>query len=134
VGLVSLQSVELWRPRREPKQRARRMLTGALVFAVLIGSLVAAGVLRRPRVLLLGLATALVLACASRWLQAGAATWDATRPRPWVPRVPCDRRASSGPDRREVARARSGPPSIKPAPCNSQPAPRRVAIGGPPPV
>jgi hypothetical protein len=125
--------VELWRPRRDPKQRARATLAGVMVFTVLIASLVAAVMLRRPLVLALGLAAALGLACAL-WLRGGGAIWDATRPRPWVPRVLGDRRGARGPDRRAAERARLAQPSGTPAPCISQPAPRRVAIGGRPPV
>lgn len=131
---MSLPSVELWRPRPDPKRRARRILVGVLALALLIGSLVAAAITRRPLVLGVGLAVAFVLACAWGWLLARETTWGATRPRPWVPRVPGDHRAWAGADRRGPTRARRAPLSIAPAPCNSQPDERRLAIGGSPPV
>lgn len=130
---MSLQSVELWRPRREPKDRVRRTLAAALVCGVLIGSVIAASVLRRPLVLGLGLVATLVLAFASLWLLGGGTTWVATLPRPWVPRVPGARRGPSARDRR-AARGSSTAPPTAPAPCNSQPAPPRVAIGRRPPL
>ena len=130
---MSLQSVELWRPRREPKLRARRALVGTLALVLLIGALAAALITRRPLVLGAGLAGAFAVACAGLWWVDRQATWDATRPRPWVPRGADDRRTRPGSDRRTIRRP-PVPLPITPEPCNTQPEKRRVAIGGRPRV
>jgi len=127
---MSLRSVELWRPRREPKLRARRALVGTLALALLIGALAAALLARRPLVLGVGLAGACAVACAGLWWVDRRATWDATRPRPWVPRGDDDRRTARGAGDRRATRRPPAPLPIAPAPCNTQPEQHRVAIGG----
>jgi hypothetical protein len=137
VGLVSLETVELWRPRRDPKQRARRALAGVLVVAGLAGAWIAAALLRLPLVLLLGIAGALVFACAPRWLSGGAAgpaDWVVLLPRRWVPRIPGDRRPAPQAERRAPARVVGPASGSGSTPCNPQRAPRGVATGGPVPL
>lgn len=132
MGVVSLETVELWRPRRDRRQRARRGLATFLVFALLLGSLGAAIMLRRPLILLLGLAAALGLACALRWLPGGASSppqWVALLPRRWVPRTPGDRLGPSQTERRAAGRGAAASSAAAPAPCNPQRARRTVAIG-----
>ncbi len=134
---MSLETVELWRPRRDPRQRARRTLAGVLVVAGLAGSWIAAALLRIPLVLLAGVAAALVFACAPRWLSGGAAgpaDWVVLLPRRWVSRVPGDRRVAPEKERRGAGRPAAPPSAVASAPCNPQRAPRGVASGGPVPL
>jgi len=128
VGVVSFESIELWRPRRDPGRRLRVAIATLLVTALLVVSGTAAMMTRRPLVLVLGLAAALALAWLSRRLRGGAPEWDARRPRPWVPRRPGSRRAGPGADRRGASRAPATPREA----CNPQRAQRTVAIGVPP--
>ena len=129
---MSLETVELWRPRRDRRQRVRRGLATCLVLALLLGSLSAAIVVRRPVFLLLGLAAALGFACAMRWLPGGVTghrQWVALLPRRWVSRTPDDRRGPSQTERRAAGRRAAASSAAAPAPCNPQRARRTVAIG-----
>ncbi len=101
---MSFETVELWRPRRDPARHRGRVL---LVLALIAGSLAAAFFMRRPLLLPLGLALALGVACARRRPPEsgeGPPGWGVLLPRRWVPRHSDDRRAGPQPDRRRPGR------------------------------
>ena len=128
---MSFETIELWRPRRDPERQRRTMITALIGIVMLAGSATATLIMRRPLLLVLGLAAALALACASWWLRGGAPEWVALLPRRWVPRGSNDRRTlRSGEGRRGPARA---PAAARDA-CKPQRVQRTVAIGGPPRV
>lgn len=129
---MSLETVELWRPRIERGERLRRGLVTLLLGVLMLGSLAAALMLRRP--LVGGLVAVLALACAIRWWRGagGPPEWIVLLPRRWVPRRPGDRRGASPSDRRTTARGTAPASEAASAACNPQRARRRVAIGGPP--
>jgi hypothetical protein len=131
---MSLETVELWRPRIERGERLRRGLVTLLLGVLMLGSLAAALMLRRPLVLVWGLVAVLALACAIRWWRGagGPSEWIVLLPRRWVSRRPGDRRGASPNDRRATARGRAPGSEAASAACNPQRARRRVAIGGPP--
>ena len=131
---MSLKSVELWRPRREPGERGRRVMAIALAVGLLAASLILSVVLHRSIVLFGGLAAALVLSLVWGRLLGGGITWTVSRPRPWVPRVRGSRRPQPGPDRRTPLHRRPLPLPAAEEPCNPQSEPRRVASGGDPQV
>jgi hypothetical protein len=105
---VSLESVELWRPRRRGEGRGRARLVRAAAVVLLIAGLALGALLHRPVLLLGGLGGALALACfaggGAGERAAGAAgagspskRWSSRRPRRWVPRLAADRRGRTTP-------------------------------------
>jgi len=117
---VSLESVELWRPRRRGEGRGRARIVRAAAVVLLIAGLALGALLHRPVFLLGGLGGALALACfaggGAGERAAGAAgagspskRWSSRRPRRWVPRNAADRRGrTTGGRRRADRRVRGG--------------------------
>jgi hypothetical protein len=126
VGVVSLESVELWRPRRAPRRGGARLVTAVIALALIAAGWAAGAALKRPLVVLAGPGLALALALAAHRARTGPPAWGARRPRRWVPRLTADRRAFTGVDRRR----RSAPEVAAAAECKLQEARRAVASRG----
>ncbi|HEY6867412.1 MAG TPA: hypothetical protein VI792_09150 [Candidatus Eisenbacteria bacterium] len=111
---MSLECVELWRPRRERARRARRAL-GALLGLVVLGGSIAAALKTGDRVVLVaGIVTSPALACLFGRGAAGPPAWVPRLPRRWVPRPRDDRRRHTEFDRRKPRAARPRPESCNP--------------------
>lgn len=101
---MSLESVELWRPRRAPRRGTAGVMTAVIAVALIAAGWAVAAVLGRPVVVLAGPVLALTLVVAAHHARRGPATWSARRPRRWVPRLTAERPVFKGIERRRRSR------------------------------